>query len=41
LRIRSRASSSPSLITRGKIVAIDLMADPEHLGELDLAVLND
>jgi RNA polymerase sigma factor (sigma-70 family) len=28
-------------ITRGKIVAIDLVADPERLRQLDLAVLND
>jgi RNA polymerase sigma factor (sigma-70 family) len=28
-------------ITRGKIVAIDVVADPEHLRRLDLAVLND
>ncbi len=28
-------------ITRGKIVAIDLLADPERLSQLDLAILND
>jgi RNA polymerase sigma-70 factor (ECF subfamily) len=28
-------------IVRGKIVAIDLIADPAHLGPLDLAILND
>ncbi len=28
-------------ITRGKIVEIDLVADPERLRQLDLAVLND
>jgi RNA polymerase sigma-70 factor (ECF subfamily) len=28
-------------ITRGKIVAIDLVADPARLRQLDLAVLND
>lgn len=28
-------------ITRGKIVAIDLVADPERLRQLDLTVLND
>ena len=28
-------------MTRAKIVAIDLIADPERLGQLDLAVLND
>jgi RNA polymerase sigma-70 factor (ECF subfamily) len=28
-------------ITRGKIVAIDLLADPARLRQLDLAVLND
>ncbi len=28
-------------ITRGKIVAIDILADPARLGQLDLAVLND
>jgi RNA polymerase sigma factor (sigma-70 family) len=28
-------------ITRGKIVGIDLLADPERLRQLDLAVLND
>ncbi len=28
-------------ITRGKIVAIDLVADPERLGQLDLVVLKD
>lgn len=28
-------------ITRGKVVAIDLLADPEHLRRLDLVVLND
>jgi RNA polymerase sigma-70 factor, ECF subfamily len=28
-------------ITRGKIVAIDILADPERLGQLDLAVLNE
>jgi len=28
-------------ITRGKIVAIDILADPERLGQLDLAVLDD
>jgi RNA polymerase sigma-70 factor (ECF subfamily) len=28
-------------ITRGKIVAIDLLADPERLSQLDLAVLSD
>jgi RNA polymerase sigma-70 factor (ECF subfamily) len=28
-------------ILRGKIVAIDLVADPEHLRRLDLAILND
>lgn len=28
-------------ITRGKIVEIDLHADPEHLGQLELAILND
>ena len=28
-------------ITRGKIVAIDLIADPARLRQLDLAVLND
>jgi RNA polymerase sigma-70 factor (ECF subfamily) len=28
-------------ITRGKIVAIDLLADPERLGQLDLVILSD
>ena len=28
-------------ITRGKIVAIDILADPARLRQLDLAVLND
>ena len=28
-------------ITRGKIVQIDVIADPERLRQLDLAVLND
>src|SRR5713101_5889936 len=28
-------------ITRGKIVEIDLLADPERLGQLDLEILND
>jgi hypothetical protein len=28
-------------IARGKIVAIDLVADPERLRRLDLAILND
>jgi len=28
-------------ITRGKIVEIELLADPERLRRLDLAVLND
>jgi len=28
-------------ITRGKIVGIDLVADPERLRQLDLAVLDD
>src|SRR5712692_2759020 len=28
-------------ITRGKIVGLDLLADPERLRELDLAILND
>jgi RNA polymerase sigma-70 factor (ECF subfamily) len=28
-------------ITGGKIFAIDLVADPEHLGRLDLVVLKD
>jgi len=28
-------------ITRGKIAAIDLVADPERLGQLDLVVLED
>lgn len=28
-------------ITDGKIVAIDILADPEHLGELDLEILDD
>src|SRR5207244_3752713 len=28
-------------IMRGKIVAIDMLADPEHLLKLDLTVLND
>jgi RNA polymerase sigma-70 factor (ECF subfamily) len=28
-------------ITHGKIVAIDLIADPARLRQLDLAVLND
>ncbi len=28
-------------ITRGKIIAIDMVADPERLGQLDLAVLDD
>ena len=28
-------------ITRGKIVAIDILADPERLHQLNLAVLND
>jgi RNA polymerase sigma-70 factor (ECF subfamily) len=28
-------------ITRGKIVAIDLLADPTRLGQLDLEILND
>jgi hypothetical protein len=28
-------------ITRGKIVAIDILADPERLHQLDLAVLDD
>jgi len=28
-------------ITRGKIVAIDILADPERLHQLKLAVLND
>jgi len=28
-------------ITRGKIVEIDMMADPDYLGRLDLAILND
>ena len=28
-------------ITHGKIVAIDLLADPERLRELDVAVLDD
>ena len=28
-------------ITRGKIVVIDMLADPERLRQLDLVVLND
>jgi hypothetical protein len=28
-------------VTRGKIVEIELLADPERLGQLDLTVLND
>ena len=28
-------------ITRGKIVEIDMLADPERLRQLDLAILND
>jgi RNA polymerase sigma-70 factor (ECF subfamily) len=28
-------------VTRGKIVAIDILADPERLGQLDLALLDD
>jgi RNA polymerase sigma-70 factor (ECF subfamily) len=28
-------------ITRGKIVEIDVVADPERIRQLDLAVLND
>jgi RNA polymerase sigma-70 factor (ECF subfamily) len=28
-------------ITDGKIVAIDILADPEHLGRLDLEILTD
>jgi hypothetical protein len=28
-------------ITHGKIAAIDVVADPKHLRQLDLAVLND
>jgi hypothetical protein len=28
-------------ITRGRIVAIDILADPERLDQLDLAVLDD
>jgi hypothetical protein len=28
-------------ITRGKIVEIDILADPARLRQLDLAVLND
>jgi hypothetical protein len=28
-------------ITRGKIIGIDLVADPERLRQLDLAILND
>jgi RNA polymerase sigma-70 factor (ECF subfamily) len=28
-------------ITRGKIVAIDVLADPERLRQLDLAVLDE
>jgi hypothetical protein len=28
-------------ITHGKIVAIDMLADPEHLRELDVKILND
>lgn len=28
-------------ITRGKIVEVDLLADPEHLRQLDLTILND
>ena len=28
-------------ITRGKIVQIDILADPAHLGQLDLEVLGD
>ena len=28
-------------ITRGKIVEIDLVADPERIDQLDLAILND
>jgi RNA polymerase sigma-70 factor (ECF subfamily) len=28
-------------ITRGKIAAINLVADPERLGQLDLVVLED
>ena len=28
-------------ITGGKIVEIDMLADPDYLGRLDLAVLND
>jgi hypothetical protein len=28
-------------ITRGKIVQVDVFADPERLRQLDLAVLND
>jgi hypothetical protein len=28
-------------IARGKIVAIDLVADPERLGRLDLAINSD
>jgi len=28
-------------ITHGKIVAIDILADPEHLHQFDLTVLGD
>jgi hypothetical protein len=28
-------------ITRGKIVAIDMVADPERLAELDLVLVDD
>jgi hypothetical protein len=28
-------------ITGGKIVEIDMLADPDYLGRLDLAILND
>jgi RNA polymerase sigma-70 factor (ECF subfamily) len=28
-------------ITRGKIVAIDIVADPERLAELDLVLVDD
>lgn len=34
-----RVLSSASTIASGKIVAIGLIADPEHVGQLELALL--
>jgi hypothetical protein len=40
-RLRAGGRGSYYVLLRGKIIEIDLVADPERVRRLDLAILND